>query len=346
MSRMTSLERVLTTLSHQEPDRVPLFLLVTMHGAKELGLTIKEYFSKAEYVVEGQLRLREKYRHDCLNPFFYAAIETEAMGGEVLFSENGPPNAGAPILRNHEQIRAFQPPHVKDASCLKRVLQSIETLKEKVGDDAPILGVVMSPFSLPVMQMGFDHYFELMYEEPALFNLLMQRNEEFVVEWANAQLAAGATAICYFDPVSSSSIIPVDFYLRTGHLVAKRTISRIKGPTATHFASGRCLPIINDLASTGTAVISASILEDLAEVKKACKGKMTVLGNLNGVEMCRWSRDEAKQAVESAITKAAKGGGFILSDNHGEIPFQVSDETLHTISETVHSFGKYPIKGK
>jgi len=50
---MKSLERVLTTLSHREPDRVPLFLLVTMHGAKELGLSIREYFSKAEYVVEG-----------------------------------------------------------------------------------------------------------------------------------------------------------------------------------------------------------------------------------------------------------------------------------------------------
>jgi len=37
---MTSMERVLTTLSHKEPDRVPLFLLATMHGAKELGLSI------------------------------------------------------------------------------------------------------------------------------------------------------------------------------------------------------------------------------------------------------------------------------------------------------------------
>lgn len=35
---MTSLQRVLTTLGHKEPDRVPLFLLLTMHGAKELGL--------------------------------------------------------------------------------------------------------------------------------------------------------------------------------------------------------------------------------------------------------------------------------------------------------------------
>ncbi|MDO9121648.1 MAG: uroporphyrinogen decarboxylase family protein, partial [Anaerolineaceae bacterium] len=66
---MTSLERVLTTLSFKEPDRVPFFLLLTMHGAKELGLSIQDYFSKSENVVEGQLRLREKYKHDCCFPF-------------------------------------------------------------------------------------------------------------------------------------------------------------------------------------------------------------------------------------------------------------------------------------
>ncbi len=38
---MTSLERVVCTLGHQQPDRVPFFLLLTMHGAKELGLSIK-----------------------------------------------------------------------------------------------------------------------------------------------------------------------------------------------------------------------------------------------------------------------------------------------------------------
>ncbi|HNX97269.1 MAG TPA: uroporphyrinogen decarboxylase family protein, partial [Candidatus Aminicenantes bacterium] len=93
---MTSMQRVLTTLGHHEPDRVPLFLLVTMHGARELGLSIRDYFAKAESVVEGQLRMRKKYGHDCLYSFFYAPLEVEAWGGEVIYSEDGPPNSGQP----------------------------------------------------------------------------------------------------------------------------------------------------------------------------------------------------------------------------------------------------------
>lgn len=183
-----------------------------------------------------------------------------------------------------------------------------------------------------------------MYEQPDAFEYLMKINEEFIVSWANAQLEAGATAITYFDPVSSTSIIPRELFLKTGFQVAKRTLARIKGPTAIHLASGRSLPIIDDIAQLGTAIVATSFLEDLADVNTACNRRLTVLGNLNGIEMCRWTKMEAQNAVKSAIDKAAVGGGFILADNHGEIPFQVSEETLITIAETVRSYGQYPLK--
>lgn len=342
-SHMNSMQRVLKTLSHQEPDRVPVFLCVTMHGAKELGLTIEEYFSKAENVAEGQLRMRKKYDHDCLCPFFYGSIEIEAWGGEVVFHDDGPPNSGLPFIKSLNNIKGLQPPRVMECRRLLEVLKTLALLKERVGDEVPLIGVVMSPFSVPVMQMGFDNYIELIYEHHGLFEQLMRVNEEFCVEWANAQLAAGATAICYFDPVSSPTIIPRDLYLKTGFPIANSTLSRIKGPTATHFASGICLPILSDVVATGTAIVSASVTEDLAETKAACKGKLTVLGNLNGIEMRRWTVQHAEKMVKDAIAKAGAGGGFILSDNHGEIPWQVPDEVLIAISDAVYKWGQYPL---
>ena len=79
--KMTSTERVMTALSHKEPDRVPLFLTVTMHGARELGLSIRDYFHDPEAVAEGQIRMRKKYGNDRLVGFLYAATEIEAFGG-------------------------------------------------------------------------------------------------------------------------------------------------------------------------------------------------------------------------------------------------------------------------
>lgn len=345
-AKMTSMQRVLTTLGHKEPDRVPLFLLLTMHGAKELGLSIKDYFSRADYVAEGQLRLREKYGHDCLYSFFYAPVEVEAWGGEVIYYDDGPANSGTPFITDQTVIANLKVPDVKGTPCLAKVLEATKLLKKAAGDDVPIIGVVMSPFSLPVMQMGFAAYLEVIYREPQLFARLMEANEAFCIEWSNAQLEAGATAICYFDPVSSPTIIPRELYLKTGYQVAKRTIKQIKGPTATHMASGRALPIAADLAETGTAVLGAGTLDDLAELKQACRGKLTILGNLNGLEMVRWNREEARAQVKAALAGAGKGGGFILSDNHGEIPWQVPDEVLLAVSEAVRSCGQYPLNGQ
>jgi uroporphyrinogen decarboxylase len=347
-TNMTSLQRVVTTLGHREPDRVPFFLLVTMHGAKELGLSIQEYYSEADNVVEGQLRMWAKYRHDCLYTFFYAAIEVEAWGGEVIYAQDGPPNSGDPLIRKLEDIKNLAPPNVRQTACLNKVLQATEKLKARVGDQVPIIGVVMSPFSIPVMQMGFERYIELIYEQPEWFERLMRVNVEFCVEWAKAQLEAGATAICYFDPVSSPTIVPREVYLRTGFPIAQQTIGRctqrgIASPTAIHLASGRALPIADDVARTGAAVMGVSVVEDLAELKAACRGKLTLLGNLNGIEMRRWTPEQAENAVKRAIAKAGPGGGFILSDNHGEIPWQVPEEVLLAISEAVHRWGTYPL---
>lgn len=340
---MNSMQRVLMTLGQKEPDRVPLFLLTTLHGAKEVGLSIQEYFSRAENVVEGQMRLLKKYHSDCLYPFFHASIETEAWGGDTLFFPDGPPLCGAPIIRRPEDIDTLQTPRVMEAPGLMRVLETIHELKARVGDTVPIIGVAISPFSLPVMQMGFAEYIELIYEQRARFERLMQLNEAFTVEWANAQLASGATAICYFDPVSSPTNIPRELYLKTGQQVAKRTIAQIKGPTATHLASGRCLPIMTDIADTGTAVIGVSTLEDLSELKTAAAGRVSLLGNLNGIKMRHWTPAQTESEVKRAIAKAGRGGGFVLGDNHGEIPWQVSDEVLLAIGDAVERWGRYPL---
>lgn len=340
---VTAFDRVMTTIGHQEPDRVPLFLLLTMHGAKELGMSIRQYFSKAENVVEGQSRMVRRFGHDCLYPFFYAPLEVEAWGADVIYYEDGPPNTGRPVF-SKGMIGALEPPEIQSSEPLRKVLEAEKALSKRFGSDYPIIGVAVSPFSLPVMQMGFEAYLDVLLNDHEQFWELMAVNEKFCREWSNAQLEAGAHAICYFDPVSSSTIIPPALYSRTGKVVAERTLSAIKGPTATHFASGRCLDILDDVAVTGTAIAGVSMLEDLAELKAKAAGRLTLLGNLNGLTMRKWTPQEAASQARDAIRRAAPGGGFILSDSHGEIPWQTPTEVIMAISRSVQNFGSYPLK--
>jgi uroporphyrinogen decarboxylase len=336
------MERTLTAMGQREPDRVPLFLFTTMHGARELGVGLREYFTTPAHVVEGQLRLLAKYRGDCLVPFCGAVVEAEAFGAETLFRDDGPPNAGPPPLRP-EDVEWLTPPRLEDCPALVRGLEITRGLAGRVGKSVPIIGSVISPFSLPILQLGFERYLQLLHEQPGRFTRLMAVNQVFAAGWANAQLDAGATAIAYADPMSSTTIIPRPLFLRTGHLVTRETIARIRGPVAVSLASGRGLPLAADLVAAGAAAVAVSALEDLGEWKAAVGGRATIVGNLNGIEMRRWSQAEAEAEVKRAIALAGRGGGFVLSDNHGEIPWQVPDDVLLAIRDAVDRWGRYPL---
>jgi uroporphyrinogen decarboxylase len=342
---MTPMERTLATMGFVEPDRVPWFLLCTMHGARELGLPIQTYFSKPEYVAKGQVLLQKKYGSDCYYAFFSAAAEAGAWGSDIIYRDDGPPNAGRPVIKTPEDIEHIEVPVIEECPGLTKTLRLIELLKPSAGGDIPIISSVVSPFSMPVMQMGFEAYLDLIYAQPDLFWTLMKKNEEFCIAWANALFDAGATALGYFEPLASPDMIPRDLYRTTGLAVAKRVVPQVHGPMAAHLASGRTLPVIGDLADTGFIGIGISTNDNLSAVKDACRGRVTMMGNLNGITMRHWTPAETERTVKEVIMQAGPGGGFILSDNHGEIPWQVPDSVLLAISHAVKKYGTYPLPG-
>lgn len=68
-----------------------------------------------------------------------------------------------------------------------------------------------------------------------------------------------------------------------------------------------------------------------------------MVGNLDALAMRHWTPAEAEAQVKRAIAQAGAGGGFVLSDNHGEIPFLVEEEVIAAISAAVQKWGRYPL---
>ncbi|MFH0967171.1 MAG: uroporphyrinogen decarboxylase family protein [Methanobacteriota archaeon] len=343
MSHITSLDRMMTTLQLKEPDRVPFLCNPSMHAARALGVSLKDYFTSPEHVVSGQLLIRKHLETDAYFSFHYGAVEYEAFGGDVIFREDGPPNSSRPVISNQDQITDVQIPDIENTPCLEQVLETTQRIRKESPGDAPILGISISPISLPVMLMGFEAYLQLMLGDPDRFADLMKITTSFCIKWSQAQVKAGANAIVYFDPVSSPTIIPPALYKETGYQIAKEVIAKVRAPVITAFASGACLPILDLVTETGTIGVIVSEKEDLAEIKNRCQGKITVLGNLSDIAMHRWSIDEARRTVKEAVRKGAPGGGYIMIDSHSEIPLQVPCEVLKTIRDTVHTYGRYPI---
>jgi len=194
------------------------------------------------------------------------------------------------------------------------------------------------------MQLGFEMYLDVLLHRRDLFDHLMRVNTAFAIEWGRAQAAAGAAMLVYFDPVASPDIVPADLYRSLGRPVAREVIGSWPVGTVIGLASGRMLAVLDDLVGTGATAIMASGLENLAEAKRRTAGRATLVGNLNGIEMRRWSDAEAEAAVKQAIAAAGRGGGFLLAEHHGEVPWQVPEAVLTAVACAVEQWGRYPLE--
>lgn len=340
---MTPLQRVLTTLGHKEPDRVPVFLLLTMHGAKELGMSLPEYYGNPSNMVEAQMRMAARFDSDCLYAFWCAAAEAQAFGSRAIYYEDGPPNVGDPIARRAADLLSLPLPDPRRVSPLKETLEAIQRLAERNQGYRPIVGVIMAPFSLPILLLGLEGWINALYAEPDNARRLVEYISGFCVNWANAQAAAGAHAIAFFDPMASATMVTTDQFSGFDHEAARRTIAQIKAPCVLHFASARAGAVLDRVSDLGTVGVALGALDDLKAVKARLRGRMGILGTLNGIQMVRWTAAEAERAIKECIAAAAPGGGFILSDQHGEIPIYVPDDTLHAIVQAAHRWGTYPL---
>ncbi len=336
-------ERLGAALSHQEGDRVPFFLAVTLHPARALGLSIQDYLSDPEAVVEGQLRLRHSLGHDAVTSFLHASAEVEAFGGETLFRTDGPPNTGAPPLTRASAIERLQVPDPTQVPALARSLTVARGLKARLGDDVPILGGLVGPLSLPVVQLGFERYLDWLMDAPELIRKLWRINEAFCIAWGNAQLAAGVSAVAIAEPLVSPTLLSGELIRKEGLPALRRVREGIQGAVALSSASAPMGSLLPELSELGFVGLAPSCDESLADAKAILQGRVALMGGLNGLAMCHWSPADAEAAVKEALRAAGAGGGFVLAEHHGEIPWCVSEEVLVAVAEAVRRWGAYPL---
>jgi len=343
VSGLGSWQRIQAALRGEEADRVPFFLPVTMHGARAVGVPLRGYFSSVDDVVEGQLRLRARLGHDLVTSFLHASLEVEAFGGQSVFYDDGPPNAGDPPLHGADDVMALQPPRPEEVPGLRRTLEVTRRLAARVEGACPVLAAVVSPFSLPAMQLGLPRWFELLHEQPDVAARLVGVNESFTVAWANALAAAGAAPLVFFDPVASPELVPEPIYQRLARASLRRCLAAIKAPVIVGYASASSLARVPDAIAAGAIAIMGSPLEPLPALAAACADRLTVIGGLDSIALARATPAQAAATARAAIQAVGRGGRFLLCEHHGEIPWQVSEEVLDAIAATVHRHGRYPL---
>jgi uroporphyrinogen decarboxylase len=338
----TPLERVVAVLQHRLPDCVPVFPVMLMQGAGEMGMDLKTYFSRGEYLAEGQLRLLEKFGHDCVLGIPHVVEDISAFGAEIMYYHNGPPSPGTIRIQDYSDLETMTVPDPYDAPMLVETLNAIETLAGEVGGGIPILGACIAPFSLPSMLMGTERWMELLFfeEEPLrsdVLSYILDLTSKFCARWANAQLKAGATAIVLADGMASASVLNRQQFIDLALPVVKSIVPQING-TVIHEGVGDLNPMLDLLPATGVAGVMLTCDDDLTKAKAMVGKQLALIGNLNNIEIRRWTPEQAAAYAGTALKAAAPGGGYILGVQGPEIPLGVSDEVIHALVQAAHNW--------
>lgn len=341
---ITGTERLVAAINGQSSDRIPVFCNLLDQGAKELGISLKEYYSRGDYVAEAQLKMRERYGYDNVWSLFYVGKEAELFGAkEIMFSEEGPPNVADFILKTYDDVHHLEvPSDVSMHPAFEEGMKCLNILKKEVGGKYPICAYITATMTLPALLMGMEKWMELLLIGLAdIRDELLAKCHEFFIKEVSAYRQAGADVLIYSNPFGSTDIVSMSFFMDHSLPWIEKDISAVgSGGIVYYCGMARMNQVIDIvLKRTGIGVYYLSPLDDIQSGKNIIAGRALTCGIINDIELIDWSKDEVRNEVKRIVAEGKPDGRFLFGT--GVMPYGIPEENIRVMLEAAYEFGRY-----
>jgi len=341
---INGMDRVNAAVNGEPCDRIPVFCTLFDQGAKELGLSEKEYYSKGEYVAEAQLKMREKYGYDNLWNLFYVGKDAELLGcQDILFPETGTPNVSDFVIKSYDDIAKLEiPEDILSHPAFAEERKCLHILKSEAGGKYPICAYATSCMGLPAMLMGMDKWMELLLIGPEdVRDALLEKCSDFFRKRISAYREAGADFFAYSNPFGSTDTIPMKLF----QSLALPWMARDLEPGGTegvayYCGSSRFNKVIDQVIEyLGITSFYLSPLDDVAEGKRIVAGRGLTTGVINDIPLIDWSKEKIRSEVKKIMDAGMPGGKFAFGTIG--MPCNISEEKIRILLEAAYEFGSY-----
>jgi uroporphyrinogen decarboxylase len=382
MKEMTSRERVIAAVNHQEADRVP----VDIGGGSNTSISIEGYER-----LKGLLGIQSPTR--TMNMLFRVAeldrrvIDT--LGGDCLpLRSRSPRRWTSPPSEPDTYIDMWGIKWKKvayDPGCyywdiIHHPLAGAETadLEDYPWPDPLDPGAVDgladeaialyedTPYAIEASN-GFSHFWEravwLRGFEQILMDLVLK--PEFVTRLMEKLLELNIAGTGLFlekaGPYIQIFRTADDLATQNSLLMSPDTFRRLLKPTYQRYfdfvksktpakilfhSCGRINDLIDDLAETGVDILNpvqVTAIGDTAELKACYGGKMVFWGGIDTQHVLpHGSAEEVEEEVIRRIRDMAPGGGYVLAAVHAIQP-DVPPENIVAMAKAAKKYGRYPI---
>lgn len=346
-NEMSSLERVMTSVKHKEPDRVPFMPFAQTFCAKFAEIPFSAYVSKAEKFVEGQMNAYKAFGWDALCFSSDVGMYAEALGAKIAFPYDDVPRIMEPVLHKntvYEDFKKLVIPNPMKAGRLTESIKAIELAKNELEEEVPLIGWIEGPFQGVTLLTGADPLM-LFYvlDHPDEFKEILDWYADFQIEVVRAMHQAGADIIGVGE--TAAYFMSPKFFERFCLEPEKKLCTEIKrmGMIPLIHCCGyvpQCVPYAKDTNPGGAIQFDYQV--DLAWAKQELQNKVTIMGNLNYNKLTKATPEKVYEDCVKHIRIAGKGGGYWLAFGC-EIPRELPIDNMRTIIRATKTAGKYPI---
>jgi uroporphyrinogen decarboxylase len=309
-----------------------------------LGVTdYAEFFRNGEAMAEAQIKAWQRYGHDVLMIENGTAALAEACGVQVEYLKGSAPVAKTPAISSLDEVDKLKIPDPYKDPLLSELLQATRIVVEEIGDQVYVMGRAdQGPFSLACEIRGMSEFLldlalgEKLDKVHQLLDFCCSVSERYVL----AQIEQGAHATSIGDSPSGPDVISPKYYREFAYPYVKKLVSNIqkKDITLAYHICGNSSPIIEDMVSTGAAIIEIDQKADLQTSKAAAAGKAALLGPVDPSEVMAYGTPElVTEKCNQALETLSPGGGFILGPGCA-LPPSTPDENIDAMIEAAKKF--------
>lgn len=341
---ITGMDRLAAAINGEESDRIPVFCNLLDQGARELGMSIKEYYSRGEYVAEGQLRMRAKYGYDNLWSLFYVGKEAQLLGcRKTIYAADGPPNIGEMVIRTYDDVGKLQvPDDITGHPAFEESLTCLKILSAEAGGKYPICAYLTASLTLPAILMGMEKWLELFLAGPVdVRDELLAKCSDFFHKQIKAYRDAGANVLIYSNPFGSTDFIPMRLFREVSLTWMERDLKPVGTRGVVYYCGSSKLNNVIDqvIERLGLSVFYLSPLDDIAEGKKIIAGRGLCCGVINDIKLMDWSKEEIRREVKRMIDQGKPGGRFLFGTL--VMPYNIPEESILAMLEAAYEYGRY-----
>jgi [methyl-Co(III) methanol-specific corrinoid protein]:coenzyme M methyltransferase len=308
---VTSRNAILDVLSGKKIDSQPAFsglIHITAEGLQSEGLVFPEVHKVAQKMAKASASTFKLSGLPSAVAPLDMLVEAEAIGTSVDFRENGDfafPRAAKPLFSSAKFITSeigdsFE---ILNRGRIKLVCDALELLKEDIGTEVVIGGMIPGPFTLLLFLIEPGGLFADMKRDSEVVHTALGNLCELLARVGQVYRNAGADFITVHDMGGSPGFIGPAKYEQFVFPAEKLLIEKLPKPHVLSVC-GNTNRSMRLLAQTGADAIAVDQLNDLAESRQILKDAL-LFGNIDPVEKL-WQGDRAQ--ITEAVREVKEAG--------------------------------------